>query len=202
MKDQLKIEIVNTYLTDKNLEVSLLNKLDFIDSITEDDYSKFIITEYYANRLDLISADMIGDKNLYIFIMWLNNIEDFEDHILNEVIGTGDGSSKNYNSIELDYSPIKESTAEITFTISGIEYTVTDDGSGNFIDNNIEAGTIDYINALLNLKFNYNIDNLKDITISYERDSQNLKAGQELLIPTYNFIYNYYMGLKKERGLN
>lgn len=201
MQDKLTIETVNTYLTDKNQAVSLLNKLDFMDTITEDDYNKFIITDYYEDRLDLIAKDLIGNQDFYIFIMWLNNLDDFKDNIANEVIGTGNGSIKSFDSIELDFFPVKESTIEIKFIISGIEYTVTDDGNGNFTDSKISLGTIDYSHGLLYLEFISAIDNLTNVTVSYEKNTQNLKAGQELLIPTYNFIHQYYSDTKKERGL-
>ena len=64
------INDIEFYLTDKNKYVSLMNRVDFLDYVTENDYTLFQINDKYQYRADMIAEDLLGNKNLYFFIIW------------------------------------------------------------------------------------------------------------------------------------
>jgi hypothetical protein len=202
MKDKIKFDNINTYLTDKNGYISLLNKLDFLENLTVNDYTTVTLTDSYSNRLDLLARDFLGNKNLYFFIMWLNDLDDFKDTIEDELIGAGDGSLLNFNCLELDNYPLDENNfCILKYTISGVDFEVTDN-SGIFEDSiNINSAEIDYTHGLLNLSFKSGKAPSGNITLTYRKNTNNLQSGKEIKIPTYDYVLNYFNTVKKERGL-
>ena len=51
----------------------------FLQEITDSDYTTVIIMEAEKCRVDLIATKYYNDENLYIFILWINNITDVND---------------------------------------------------------------------------------------------------------------------------
>lgn len=74
----MSIKLVNTYLTSRNGNISLLN-LNIRQYLTEDDYTEVTINDFYKFRLDIQSSDYIGDPEYYFFIMFINNITSLDD---------------------------------------------------------------------------------------------------------------------------
>jgi len=83
-----------------------------------------------------------------------------------EEMYTGDGSTKTFNTYHLSWLPIKPykvtnsdpseifEGCTITYTVGGTEYSVTDNGTGTFVDStNLSSGTIDYSGGLISLVF-------------------------------------------------
>jgi hypothetical protein len=64
---------------DKNDSLSTQNSKDFISKMTVDDYVNYKISDKTKFRIDKISKDMYGNKNLYYFIMWANTFTTLED---------------------------------------------------------------------------------------------------------------------------
>ena len=77
---------VRTYLTGRNGSLSLMNRINLNDYLTESDYINFEITDQYQYRLDKISEDFIGHRDYYFFIIWLNDIESLDDIVSGEII--------------------------------------------------------------------------------------------------------------------
>lgn len=203
---KMDISDLEVYLTDKNKVGSLMNRMDFLDFITDDDYTLIQINDKYQFRADMIAQDFLGNKNLYFFIIWLNQLDSFVDTVYNEVIGIGDGCSRHFHFELLEY-PVFVESSTLFYEVGGQTYysidSSADDEVGNFNDSRIIESEIDYKHGLIDVFFDaaWIPDSGKDIWIKYKRVANNLKAGQIIKIPTYQVLYNYFNMVKTERGL-
>ena len=69
---------VKTYIKDRFDNYSLMN-LNIKTYLTENDYTEFEITDRYKYKIDSIARDLLGDTDLYFFIIWINPIYSYED---------------------------------------------------------------------------------------------------------------------------
>ena len=69
---------VLSYLTGRNGNSSMLN-LNIRQNIRQDDTYEIIITDEYRYRIDKIAKDFIGSSDYHFFIIWINNIKNFDD---------------------------------------------------------------------------------------------------------------------------
>lgn len=87
-----------------------------------------------------------------------------------EVVGTGDGAETNFTG-NLDELTIEPGSITITFTSSGIAYTITDDGDGN-LEGDVNAGgnnTINYTSGAYDFTCSAAPDNSTSLTADYEQ---------------------------------
>ena len=200
------INDIELYLTDLNGYKSLMNRIDFLDFVTEDDYTLWQITDKYQHRADMIAEDFLTNKNLYFFIIWLNELDSLVDTVYSHVLGQGDGCSRHFHFELLEY-PIEIESSTLFYQVGNQTYysydTNIDDRYGTFNDERIDESEIDYNYGLMDLYFNesWTPDLDSDIWIKYKIVSNNLKAGQIIKIPTFQVLYNYFNKVKAERGL-
>jgi hypothetical protein len=200
------INDLELYLTDENGVKSLMNRIDFLDFVTEDDYTLFQINDKYQYRADMISQDLLGNKNLYFFIIWLNELDSLVDTVYDHILGQGDGCSRNFHFELLEY-PVEIESSTLFYQVGNQTYYSfdinVDDLYGSYTDDKIDDGEIDYSHGLIDLFFNESwIPDLdSNIWIKFKTVSNNLKAGQIIKIPTYQVLYNYFNTVKAERGL-
>lgn len=69
---------IEDYIKGRSGVLSLLN-LTIKQEITENDYYEVTIMDDYKYRLDLLAERYLGDKNLYFFIIWINEIYSLDD---------------------------------------------------------------------------------------------------------------------------
>ena len=203
------ISDIETYFTDKNNIISLMNRIDFLDFLTEDDYSDFVISDKYEYRIDLIANDFLKDKNLYFFISWLNNLDSFVDTVYNETLAVSDGTLRTFH-FELLEPPIYPESSMLFYTIQNQLYYSLDYYSdnenyiGEFV-NEIDIDSSEFSYVYGNLDIVFKIGRVPDINtnifIRYKKSIPNLRAGQVIKIPTFDSIYRYFINVKKERGL-
>ena len=152
----MDLKDLEVFLTDKNNYVSMMNRVDFLSFVTEDDYFLYQLTDKHEYRVDLISEEFLGNKNLYFFFIWLNSAETFVDTIYDEVIGIGNGVTRNYH-FEMLNKPIYPESSSIFYVIGNQTYYMIDtkvnDESGTFSGAD-GSGTIDYINSQIDMVFN------------------------------------------------
>ncbi len=95
-----------------------------------------------------------------------------------ETIATGDGTTTSFSYITKEY-PITTNSITVSYTISGTQYTATDDGQGNITGTNL-TGTVLYNSGDVNLSFSTAPDSGTDITITY--------STSEVLDPQGDFV--------------
>lgn len=111
----------------------------------------------------------------------------FENHEKNygdsqidlEVLGTGNGSTAAYSSLQASHLPIVPGSLTITAaTSAGVDMIVTDDGNGALVGD-LAAGsfTVNYATGAINLTFSSNVGNGNAIESQYTVDSEGNENG-------------------------
>ena len=67
------------YFTDKNQNISMMNRLSFLEYLTINDYYSVTINDSIKFRLDKITEYYLQNPDYYIFIMWLNGIKNISE---------------------------------------------------------------------------------------------------------------------------
>jgi len=83
--------------------------------------------------------------------------------VTSETIGTGNGTTKNFNAITLAAFPVEPGTVSAS---DGVE-TFVDDGSGRLAGSAGGSGTINYKSGKMTLSFNANVVNGSPINAGY-----------------------------------
>ncbi|RLE64909.1 MAG: hypothetical protein DRJ47_06440 [Thermoprotei archaeon] len=86
--------------------------------------------------------------------------------ITDEVIATADGTTTSYHHVTL-HRPLKPESVVIHYTIGGVSYTATDDGSGSISGSHISSGSVDYSSGTVDITFDTAPDADTNITIDY-----------------------------------
>lgn len=89
----------------------------------------------------------------------------FGTKITNEVVGTGNGTTKNFNYTIIN-KPIGVYSITINYRINNTNYTAYDNGNGAISGTGL-SGTINYTTGNLSLTFSAAPDNGSNITINY-----------------------------------
>jgi hypothetical protein len=203
------ISDLETYLTDKNGVISFMNRVDFINFLVEDDYFDLVISDKYEYRIDLLSIDYLGNKNLYFFISWLNNLDSFLDTVYDEILGVSDSALDTYH-FELLEKPVFPQSSMLFYTIDNQLYYSLDYYSDveNFIgefsnETDIESSVYYYNYGIIDIVFkNGRVpDDDTNIFIQYKKSVLNLRSGQVIKVPKFDAIYRYFVTVKNERGL-
>ena len=136
-----------------------------------------------------------------------------------EQVGISDGSTNSYHSF-LAWKPLIPSAVVITFTIAGVAYTTTDDGSGSFpVDTYVNAGSsVNYTTGELTINFKpAGYADVGSIVYSSYQYNSAVYGGQipkvyaeltSIMIPTQrqivqgSYLFDASIMLKKEKGLD
>ncbi|MGA2436617.1 MAG: hypothetical protein ABSG25_15185, partial [Bryobacteraceae bacterium] len=77
-----------------------------------------------------------------------------DNRVLNETAYTGDGSTLNYLTYNLQWLPVLATFLSVTYTIGATQFTSYDDGNGNIVDPvNLAYGKINYTTGNVELWF-------------------------------------------------
>ena len=178
----MDISDIEVYLTDKNNYKSLMNRIDFVNFVTEDDYNLFQLTDKYQFRVDMIADDLLGNKNLYFFIIWLNGSDSLVDTVYNHVLGQGDGCSRHFHFELLDY-PLEVESSTLFYQCENQTHysydTNIDYNYGNYNDDRIVESQVDYTYGLIDIFFAESCipDLDSDIWIKYTEKAIDRQAG-------------------------
>lgn len=92
------------------------------------------------------------------------------DHVINELLATGDGKTLVFGPITVARKPIVAGTVKVTHTQGGVVITDgADDGAGNITGTNIAAGTVNYNTGVISITFTAAPDNGTPILLSSYR---------------------------------
>lgn len=99
-----------------------------------------------------------------------SNVTYYSDAVYSSaIVYTGNGTTTAFTGVSLTGVPIRKKETSVTFTISGNEFTETDDGLGAFTDNSgfLTRGYVNYTTGVINLTFKSPPTDLTSITANY-----------------------------------
>jgi hypothetical protein len=92
-------------------------------------------------------------------------------HVDGELVIAGDGSTVAVN-VNVAWTPVREATMTLSYTVGAVAYTARDDGAGALAGTEITTASINYNTGNLIITFATAPDNATNVTVTYDFNSE------------------------------